>query len=214
MEEKVKLLFLGPPGAGKGTMASRLSERIGIPHISTGDIMRAAIRNETALGKDVKTIVESGGLVPDNLTSELVKERLAEKDARNGFILDGFPRTIGQADTLKTISEIDRAVHFILANEEIITRLSGRRIHKASGRTYHVLFNPPKVENRDDISGEELITRPDDSEEAISRRLELYREQTAPLIEYYEQLGLVLSVDSRPKPDIVFGNLVKALQSP
>lgn len=209
----MKLIFLGPPGAGKGTMATRLAGHLSVPHISTGDIMRAAIRNETDLGKQVKAIVEGGGLVPDELTSNLVRERLAEADAQSGFILDGFPRTIAQAETLKDISLIDRAINFTLNDEEIVKRLSGRRIHKTSGRTYHVLFNPPKVEGKDDTTGEDLITRPDDQKDAIVKRLELYHEQTAPLIGYYEKEALLTSVDSRPSPDTVFENLLKILAS-
>lgn len=208
----MKLIFLGPPGAGKGTMATRLAGHLSVPHISTGDIMRAAIRNETDLGKQVKAIVEGGGLVPDELTSNLVRERLAEADAQSGFILDGFPRTIAQAEALKDISRIDRAINFTLNDEEIVKRLSGRRIHKTSGRIYHVLFNPPKVEGKDDVTGEDLITRPDDQKDAIIKRLELYHAQTAPLIGYYEKESLLISVDSRPSPDTVFDNLLKILE--
>lgn len=208
----MKLIFLGPPGAGKGTMATRLAGHLSVPHISTGDIMRAAIRNETDLGKQVKAIVEGGGLVPDELTSNLVRERLAEADARSGFILDGFPRTIAQAEALKDISRIDRAINFTLNDEEIVKRLSGRRIHKTSGRIYHVLFNPPKVEGKDDVTGDALITRPDDQKDAIIKRLELYHAQTAPLIGYYEKEALLISVDSRPSPDTVFDNLLKILE--
>lgn len=208
----MKLIFLGPPGAGKGTMATRLAGHLSVPHISTGDIMRAAIRNETDLGKQVKAIVEGGGLVPDELTSNLVRERLAEADAQSGFILDGFPRTIAQAEALKDISRIDRAINFTLNDEEIVKRLSGRRIHKTSGRIYHVLFNPPKVEGKDDVTGDALITRPDDQKDAIIKRLELYHAQTAPLIGYYEKEALLISVDSRPSPDTVFDNLLKILE--
>ena len=207
----MKLIFLGPPGAGKGTMATRFATHANIPHISTGDIMREAIKNETELGKKVRAIVDSGGLVPDDLTIALVEERLAQTDAQNGFILDGFPRTIAQAEALKELSTIDRAVNFALENDEIIKRLSGRRVHKASGRTYHILFNPPKVDGKDDITGEDLITRPDDSEEAITKRLKLYHEQTAPLIDYYEQEGILVSLDCRPEPDTVFTSLREML---
>ena len=203
----MKLVFLGPPGAGKGTSASRLSAHLGIPHISTGDIIRAAIRNQTGLGVKVKSIVEKGDLVPDDLTIELVKDRLAQKDAEKGFILDGFPRTVAQADALEHIAAPDRVINFVLDDDEIIKRLSGRRIHKPSGRTYHVLFSPPKVEGRDDVTGEALITRPDDEPDAISHSLEVYRSQTQPLIEYYRKKGAMIDLDTHPAPEKVFAQL-------
>lgn len=207
----MKLVFLGPPGAGKGTMASRLSDAKGIPHISTGDIFRAAIRNETELGTQVKTIVESGGLVPDELTIELVRQRLLEDDTKNGYILDGFPRSEVQADALSEIDSIDKVIDFVLADDEVIRRLSGRRVHKASGRTYHVDFNPPKTAGKDDVTGEELIIRPDDQKDAISHRLEVYRKQTEPLIDYYQKKGLLVTLDSSPAPNSVFTSLLELL---
>jgi adenylate kinase len=193
----MKLVFLGPPGAGKGTMASRLSRHMNIPHISTGDIIRAAIRNETELGNQVKDIVEGGGLVPDDLTIELVEERLKFDDTREGYILDGFPRTIVQAEALENMEKIDHVINFELSDEEIIRRLSGRRVHKPTGRTYHVMFNPPKVEGKDDVTGEDLIIRPDDREEAVAKRLSIYREQTEPLIQYYQKKSLLEHLDGR-----------------
>ncbi|AHC14540.1 adenylate kinase [Salinispira pacifica] len=207
----MKLVFLGPPGAGKGTMAGRLSEEKDIPHISTGDIIRGAIRNQTDLGKKVKEIVEAGGLVPDDLTISLVEERLGKSDAREGFILDGFPRTIAQADALKKMTSLDRVINFQLDDEEIVKRLSGRRVHKASGRTYHILFNPPKTEGKDDVTGEDLITRPDDTKQSIEKRLEVYRNQTAPLISYYKEEGILTDLDSSPSPDAVFADLLAAV---
>jgi len=209
----MKLIFLGPPGAGKGTLAALLSKEKGIPHISTGDIIRAAIRNESPLGKQVKEIVEGGKLVPDDLTIALVEERLKEADTKAGFILDGFPRTIPQADALKNMADakLDKVVNFVLAEDEIVKRLSGRRVHKASGRTYHVLFNPPKVPNKDDVSGEELWQRPDDTEESIKTRLEVYAKQTAPLIDYYKNEGLLIDIDASPKPELVFEALLQNL---
>jgi adenylate kinase len=195
----MKLVFLGPPGAGKGTMASRLSRHMNIPHISTGDIIRAAIRNETELGNQVKDIVEGGGLVPDDLTIELVEERLKFDDTREGYILDGFPRTIVQAEALENMEKIDHVINFELSDEEIIRRLSGRRVHKPTGRTYHVMFNPPKVEGKDDVTGEDLIIRPDDREEAVAKRLSIYREQTEPLIQYYQKKSLLEHLDTRPR---------------
>jgi adenylate kinase len=203
----MKLIFLGPPGAGKGTMAVRLAQEVGIPQISTGDIIRAAIRNETELGKKVKVIVESGKLVPDDLTIELVRERLGQADAQAGYILDGFPRTIPQADALASMDKIDAVINFELAEPEIVKRLSGRRVHKASGRTYHILFTPPKVPGKDDVTGEDLIQRPDDQEDAIHTRLKVYAEQTAPLIGYYEQRNMLVNLDSAPDADKVYAAL-------
>lgn len=208
----MNLIFLGPPGAGKGTMAVRLAQDLGIPQISTGDIIRAAIRNETPLGKQVKTIVESGKLVPDDLTIALVKERLAQADAQKGYILDGFPRTIPQADALTKLSPVDLVVNFNLAETEIVKRLSGRRVHKSSGRTYHILFNPPKAAGKDDVTGEELWQRPDDQEDAIRTRLKVYEEQTAPLTAYYQNKKLLVDVDASPDADAVYASLKKAIK--
>lgn len=206
----MKMIFLGPPGAGKGTMASRLSQDLGIPQVSTGDIIRAAIRNQTTLGKQVKEIVEGGKLVPDDLTIALVRERLAEDDARRGYILDGFPRTIPQADALAGMDHIEKVINFELVESELVKRLSGRRVHKASGRTYHINFNPPKVADKDDVTGEELWQRPDDMEEAIKTRFKVYKEQTEPLIGYYKKLGLLVNLDASPDTDHVYASL-KAL---
>ena len=192
-------------------MATRLAEERGIPHISTGDIFRENINNETELGKQVKAILDSGELVPDELTIELVKDRLKQEDAKAGFILDGFPRTIPQAEALEGFATIDKVVRFVLGDEEIIKRLSGRRVHKPSGRTYHLVFNPPKAPGKDDVTGDELIQRPDDREESIKNRLEVYRRQTEPLVNFYQEKGLLVDVDASPEPDTVFAKLVANL---
>ena len=190
----MNLVFLGPPGAGKGTIAKVAKEALGVPHISTGDLFRANIKNETELGKRVKEILASGGLVPDEITIKMVENRLSESDCEKGYILDGFPRTIPQAEALSKMSNVEGVINFVLSEEEIIKRLSGRRMCPSTGRTYHILFNPPKVEGIDDETGEPLIQREDDKPEAIRHRLELYNEATAPLIDYYKAKGVVLDL--------------------
>ena len=190
----MNLVFLGPPGAGKGTIAKVAKEALGVPHISTGDLFRANIKNETELGKRVKEILASGGLVPDEITIKMVENRLSESDCEKGYILDGFPRTIPQAVALSKMSNVEGVINFVLSEEEIIKRLSGRRMCPSTGRTYHILFNPPKVEGIDDETGEPLIQRDDDKPEAIRHRLELYNEATAPLIDYYKAKDVVLDL--------------------
>ena len=190
----MNLVFLGPPGAGKGTIAKVAKEALGVPHISTGDLFRANIKNETELGKRVKEILASGGLVPDEITIKMVENRLSESDCEKGYILDGFPRTIPQAEALSKMSNVEGVINFVLSEEEIIKRLSGRRMCPSTGRTYHILFNPPKVEGIDDETGEPLIQRDDDKPESIRHRLELYNEATAPLIDYYKAKDVVLDL--------------------
>jgi adenylate kinase len=199
----MNLVFLGPPGAGKGTIAAKAKEVLNIPHISTGDLFRAAIKNETDLGKKVKAILASGELVPDSLTIEMVRERFKESDTKKGSILDGFPRTIFQADELAKMIKVDYAINFALDTSTVVKRLSGRRVCKSTGKTYHIIYSPPKVEGIDDETGEPLIQREDDKEEAILNRLKVYEEQTAPLIAYYEKLGLLRTVDSSKAPEVV-----------
>ncbi len=182
----MKVILLGGPGAGKGTQSAFIKEKYNIPQISTGDMLRAAVKAGTPLGVEAKKVMDAGGLVSDDIIIGLVKERIQEADCANGFLFDGFPRTIAQADALKEQGiDIDAVVEIAVDDNEIIRRMSGRRVHLASGRTYHVVFNPPKVEGKDDETGEDLIQRDDDQEETVRKRLEVYHAQTAPLINYY-----------------------------
>lgn len=182
----MKIILLGAPGAGKGTQAQFMMKKFGIPQISTGDMFRAAIKEGTELGKQAKALMDEGKLVPDELTVALVKDRIAQPDCANGFLLDGFPRTIPQADALKDAGvKIDFVLEFDVADEVIVERMSGRRVHQPSGRTYHVVYNPPKVEGKDDVTGEDLIIRQDDKPETVLERLAIYHKQTKPLIAYY-----------------------------
>ena len=209
----MNLIFLGPPGAGKGTIAVRVKENYQIPHISTGDLFRAHINNKTEIGTQVQAILDSGELVPDELTIEMVRQRLQEDDSRNGFILDGFPRTIPQAESLESFAQINGVLNFELSKESIVKRLSGRRIAKQSGKVYHIHYNPPKVEGKCDESGETLIQRPDDKPEAIENRLEVYQRQTAPLINYYAEKKLLIAIDAEPSADEVFKQVNEELES-
>ena len=184
----MKILLIGPPGAGKGTQANFISEEFGIPQISTGDMLRAAVKAGTQLGREAKQVMDAGELVSDDLILELVKERISQDDCRNGYLFDGFPRTIAQAEGMKQNGiDVEFVVELQVDDEEIIRRMSGRRIHPASGRTYHVIFNPPKEKDKDDVTGEALVQREDDKEETVRKRLEVYHEQTSPLIEYYSK---------------------------
>lgn len=183
----MRLILLGGPGAGKGTQANYIKERYQIPQISTGDMLRAAVKAGTELGKQAKAVMDSGGLVPDDVIIGLVKVRIKEPDCEKGFLFDGFPRTIPQADAMKAAGvPIDAVVEIDVPDAEIIKRMSGRRVHLASGRTYHVTFNPPKVEGKDDETGEPLIQRDDDKEETVRKRLDVYHAQTEPLVAYYK----------------------------
>ncbi|MDI6749799.1 MAG: adenylate kinase [Rhodocyclaceae bacterium] len=182
----MRLILLGPPGAGKGTQANFIKEKFGIPQISTGDMLRAAVKAGTPLGLEAKKIMDAGGLVRDDIIIGLVKDRLKEPDCQKGYMFDGFPRTIPQAEAMKEAGvPIDFVLEIDVPDEEIIKRMSGRRVHVASGRTYHVIFNPPKVEGKDDVTGEPLIQRDDDKEETVKKRLEVYHQQTEALIDYY-----------------------------
>ncbi len=184
----MRLILLGGPGAGKGTQASFISNKFGIPQISTGDMLRAALKAGTPLGTEAKKYMDAGGLVPDDVIIGLVKERIKEPDCEKGFLFDGFPRTIPQAEAMKDAKvDIDSVVEIDVPDEEIIKRMGGRRCHLASGRTYHIVFNPPKVEGKDDVTGEPLIQRDDDKEETVRKRLEVYHAQTEPLVDFYKQ---------------------------
>ena len=182
----MRLILLGGPGAGKGTQASFIKEKYGIPQISTGDMLRAAVKAGSPMGIAAKKVMDSGALVSDDIIIGLVKERIRESDCAKGFLFDGFPRTIPQADAMKTAGvEIDVVVEIAVDDNEIVERMSGRRTHPGSGRTYHVKFNPPKIAGKDDVTGEDLIQRDDDKEETVKNRLTVYHQQTKPLVAYY-----------------------------
>ena len=182
----MRLILLGAPGAGKGTQATFICQRLGIPQISTGDMLRTAVKAGTALGVAARQVMDAGGLVSDDLIIGLVKERIAQPDCASGFLFDGFPRTIPQADAMKTAGvKLDLVLEIDVPDDAIVERMSGRRVHLPSGRTYHVKFNLPQVEGKDDVTGEPLIQRDDDSEETVKKRLQVYHSQTRPLVDYY-----------------------------
>ncbi len=186
----MRIILLGPPGAGKGTQASMISKKFDIPQISTGDMLRSAIHEGTELGKSAKKIMDNGGLVSDELILNLVQARINQNDCKKGYLFDGFPRTIVQSDGIsKSKISIDYVIEIKVKDDEIIKRMSGRRVHLQSGRTYHIDFNPPKVEGKDDETGEELIQRDDDQENTVRKRLDVYRRETSPLVDYYKTLS-------------------------
>ena len=186
----MRVILLGAPGAGKGTQARFITEKFGIPQISTGDMLRAAVKAGTELGLQAKSVMDAGGLVSDDLIINLVKERIAQPDCANGFLFDGFPRTIPQAEAMKEAGvTIDNVVEIAVEDEEIVSRIAGRRVHAASGRVYHVEHNPPKVAGKDDETGEELIQREDDKEATVRHRLSVYHSQTKPLVDFYQKLA-------------------------
>lgn len=186
----MRVILLGAPGAGKGTQAQFIMEEFGIPQISTGDMLRAAVKAGTPLGLEAKKVMDAGGLVSDEIIIGLVKERIAESDCANGFLFDGFPRTIPQAQALVDAGiDIDHVVELDVADAEIIERLSGRRVHPGSGRVYHIKYNPPKQDGKDDVSGEDLVQRDDDKEETVRKRLDVYQAQTRPLVDFYQDLA-------------------------
>ncbi len=184
----MKIILLGPPGAGKGTQAQVLKDRFNIPQISTGEILRAEIKAQSDLGMKLKAIVDSGALVSDDIIIEIVKKKIASSECKNGFLFDGFPRTLPQAEAIKNAGiKIDHVVEITVPDAEIVKRMSGRRVHLASGRTYHLEYNPPKVAGKDDVTSEALVQREDDREETVKKRLDIYHQQTKPLVEYYEK---------------------------
>ena len=207
----MKLIFLGPPGAGNGTLATLVSKEHGIPQISTGDMFREAIKKETELGRKVKEILGRGDLVPDELTVNLVKERLAQADAKNGYILDGFPRTIPQAEALQKFQKLDAVVNFAIDDALVVQRLSGREVCRNCGAIYHVTNMPSKVKGVCDKCGGPLYTRPDDSLESITNRLAVYRSQTEPLIEFYRSRKLLKDIDSSKSPEDTHRQIGRAL---
>lgn len=186
----MRVILLGPPGAGKGTQAQFICEKFGIPQISTGDMLRAAVKAETEMGLQVKAVMDSGGLVSDEIIIGIVKERIMQPDCANGFLFDGFPRTIPQAEALQAAGiAIDTVLEISVDDEEIVTRMSGRRVHEASGRVYHVVFNPPKQPGIDDETGDALLQREDDKEQTVRHRLDVYHQQTKPLVGFYQALA-------------------------
>jgi len=207
----MKLIFLGPPGAGKGTLAVRAVDIVGCPHISTGAIFREAIAAKSPLGLKVKAIIDAGKLVDDDTTIELVKERLAQADAQKGYILDGFPRTIPQAQALAQFSVVDKVVNFDIPDSGVLERLGGRRVCRKCGFNFHTIFNKPKVENVCDKCGGEVYTRDDDRPEAVQKRLEVYRAQTAPLIDFYRKQGILVDIDASPMVDEIVVNFKRVL---
>jgi len=212
----MRIILMGPPGAGKGTQADLLTGKLGIPHISTGDMFRKAVKEGTPLGLEAKRYMESGQLVPDSVTIGIVKERLAEPDCQKGFLLDGFPRTVPQADALDgTLRElgvkIDKVLNVIVDREALLARLTGRRVCKACGATYHVLFNPSGAKDKCQACGGELYQRSDDTEETAVNRLDVYDKQTAPLVEYYRDKGLLLEINGDQPVETVTRSIIKAL---
>ncbi len=208
----MNLIFLGPPGAGKGTIAQLAKETLGIPHISSGQLFREQIKIGSPLGRRVEATLKAGNLVDDDTTIEFVKERLTHDDVARGYILDGFPRTIAQAEAMCIFSRPEAVINFTLSEEQILRRLEGRRVAPSTGATYHVLYNPPKVEGIDDETGEALIQRPDDKKEAILNRLAVYTRQTQPLIEHYQAKELLLQLDASLSPPEVLASLLVLLK--
>ena len=212
----MKILLIGPPGGGKGTQAKKISSKYNIPQISTGDMLREHVKNLSPLGIQAKEFMDSGELVPDNLILEMMKKKLSDNECQNGYILDGFPRTLPQAEGLNKIldqinSKLNKVIIIEVNDNTIIDRMSGRRVHKNSGRIYHIKFNPPKNEGLDDITNEPLSIREDDKEETVKNRLEIYHDITKPLINYYNKKNILFKVNGEDEIDNVFLNIIKEL---
>ena len=208
----MKLVFFGPPGAGKGTIAGRLAADRGLPHVSTGELFRNAIRKRTPIGLRVKDIMGTGALVPDEITVSIVKERLEESDVDRGYVLDGFPRTVAQADALSKMTSLDLVLNLVVGDEIIVQRLSGRRVCTSCGNSYHIHFMPPKKDGVCDRCNVALIQREDDTETAIRKRLVVYKVQTEPVIDYYASKDLMSNVDGAPPPDDVYATVLQILE--
>lgn len=215
----MRIILLGPPGAGKGTQAQKITADFSIPQISTGDMLRAAIKAGTELGKQAKAVMDQGKLVSDDIILGLVKERIAQPDCANGFLFDGFPRTIPQAQALVDAGiAIDAVVELQVPDEKIVKRMSGRRVHLASGRTYHIVYNPPKKEGVDDVTGEPLVIRPDDEENTVRNRLQVYHSQTEPLVAFYKDLAArngttrYIAIDADRPVEVIANEIVEALR--
>ena len=214
----MRVMLLGPPGGGKGTQAKYIEEKWRIPQISTGDMLRENVNNNTSLGLEAKTYMDKGELVPDHVILNMMEGRLLKDDCKCGYILDGFPRTIPQAEGLTNLlnsinQELDIAILLRLDNEVIVKRMGGRRVHPNSGRVYHVEYNPPKVENKDDISGEDLIIRPDDQEDTVRNRLKVYENQTSPLIEYYDRFNILTTIDANGSIEQINSRIKQAVDN-
>ena len=215
----MRIILLGPPGAGKGTQAQNLTKAFDIPQISTGDMLRAAIKAGTPLGLKAKEVMDAGQLVSDDIILGLVKERIAADDSKNGFLFDGFPRTIPQAEALVEANiDIDAVVELQVPDEKIVKRMSGRRVHLASGRTYHIVYNPPKVEGKDDVTGEDLVIRADDEEATVRARLDVYHKQTEPLVAFYKNLAkngktYYLELDGNRPVETIATEMIDALKA-
>lgn len=208
----MRLVFIGPPGIGKGTYAAAVSQKYGIPHISTGDILRDEVKRGTELGRRVKEYLDKGVLVPDELIIEMVRERLSQGDCRRGFILDGFPRTMRQAEELDRITKIDLVLNFVAPEEVIVDRISGRRICRVCGAIYHVKYMPPKVPGVCDKCGGELYQRDDDKPEVVRRRLEVFKAQFEPIVSYYRGRGLLVEIDASERAEVVIPRVIAVLE--
>jgi len=209
----MKLIFLGPPGAGKGTQAEIISQKLSIPHISTGDIFRQNIKNKTELGLRAEEIINKGDLVPDDITNAMVQDRLNKEDCTKGYILDGYPRTIPQAEFLDSIDKIDKVINFELDDKEVIKRISGRRTCTKCHAMYHIYFNKPKNDSICDKCGGQLVQRDDQKPAVVKNRLQVYKNQTQPLIDYYTKKGLLVNIDARPSIEIITNNVMEIINT-